>query len=324
MFGMRIPVLFKKIIKKLLFLPGRLKRTARFWDHSDSSLLLEYWWNNTVFREFIQQDVTGDAGLSWYSQKIKQRESEFGRVLCFGDGHGMAAEAFLSRGDLSEICYLNISRGEGERFAKKMEELGVTIPCHFIQADANTFDYTSLGGFDTIIDVGAFHHLEKFERIFSGLNKILNPDGLMYVDEFIGPSKLRFDGAVIDIINDWLEDLPDKLVKNRKPVSQNDFYQMYRQGHDPSESIRSGELHHMMLRHFHVIESIPFGGSILLPFFLTANLTPRRLDIHNWHHTQTGKEESERLVRLEKQLIESGKIQPSYMYYVLKKKEPEP
>ena len=317
---MRIPALLKRIIKKFLFLLGPLRRTARFWDRSDTSLSLEYWWNNPVLREFIQRDITGDGDLSWYTQKIRQRRSSFGRILCFGDGYGMAAEAYLSRGDVSEIVYLNISRGEGERFAKRMAELDVVIPCHFIQTDANTFDYASLGGFDTIIDVGAFHHFEQFEWIFPRLNRLLKPDGLMYVDEFVGPSKLRFDAAVIDIINDWLSALPRELVKNRKPVSQNDFYQMYRRGRDPSESIRSGELHHMMLQHFLVVESASFGGSILLPFFLTANLLPRRLNIPNWHHTRTGKEESSRLVRLEKELIESGTIQPSYMYYVFKKR----
>ncbi|MCK4835492.1 MAG: class I SAM-dependent methyltransferase [Candidatus Aminicenantes bacterium] len=308
------------IIKKLLFWVSKEQKTAWFWDQTNTALSMEYWWNNKIFREFIQRDITGDAQLSWYTDKIRQRKTVFGRTLTFGDGYGMAAEAFLSRRDTTEIVYVNISRGEGERFRKKIEELDMGIPCHFIQADANSFDFSTLGFFDTIIDVGAFHHFENFERIFPQLNDLLRPEGLMYVDEFVGPSKLKFDQPVIDIINDWLKNLAGELISNRKPVSQNDFHMTYRRGGDPSEGIRSGDLQRMLLHHFHLIESTSFGGSVLHPFFLTANLKPRRLNIPNWHHTETGRIESERLVRMEKELIEAGKIQPNYVYFLFQKK----
>jgi len=309
-----------RVFRKLSSFYGRINKTARFWDHTDTALSEVYWWNHKVIREFIQKIITGDAQVSWYTSKIRHHRIPFGRVLTFGDGYGMAAEAQLTRRNTTEIINLNISRGEGKRFNERMKALNLDIPCNFIQADANTFDFSSLGDFDTIIDVGAFHHFENFERIFPELNTILKPDGIMFVDEFIGPSRLKFEEPVIETINELLASLPQELIACRKPVDQRDFFNLYHYGSDPSESIRSGDLQHHLLEHFQPIEETFYGGSLLLPFFLTATLKPNRLRIKNWHHSESGQAESKRLARLENKLIDSGKLKPCYVYYLFGKK----
>ena len=47
-----------------------------------------------------------------------------------------------------------------------MHLVNAEIPCHFIKSDANKYDYLKLGNFDTIIDIGAFHHFRKFNFYF--------------------------------------------------------------------------------------------------------------------------------------------------------------
>jgi hypothetical protein len=269
-----------RILKKILFLLSDKKKAAKFWDETETAASIEYWWNNKIIREIIQKEITGDASLSWHTKIIQDRSTPFGRVLCFGDGHGMAAEAFLTKRDTTEIVYLNISKGEGERFYHKMKELNVDIPYSFIKADANSYDYASLGLFNTIIDVGAFHHFKNFESIFPQLNNQLHRDGIMYVDEYVGLSKFGFE----------------------------------------SEGIRSGDLDQMLRDNFDLVEAISFGGTLLFPFFLTSYLKPRRLNTNNWHQTEVGKSEAGRLVRLEQKMIGTGKIPQNFLYYVLKKK----
>ncbi|MCK5056345.1 MAG: class I SAM-dependent methyltransferase [Candidatus Aminicenantes bacterium] len=317
---MNIRNFLTRALRKII--PGfsALKKTAQFWDQTDTASSIDYWGNNKVIREFIQKEITGDASLSWYTKTIRERPTPFGRILTFGDGHGMGAEAFLTKRDTTEIIYLNISNGEGTRFKKKMEELDIDIPYSFIQADANSFDYASLGFFDTIIDVGAFHHFENFEYIYPQLNNQLKPDGIMYVDEYVGLSKLGFEQHVIDIINKLLTSLPEDLIACQKKVFQNDYKQLWKRSNDPSEGIRSGDLDRMLRRYFKLVEATSFGGTLLQPFFLTSQLNPCRLNIKNWHHTEIGKMESDRLVRLENKLINSGEIKKDYIYYILKKK----
>lgn len=317
---MRIRYYLIRILKNILFFLSDKKKAAKFWDETETAALIEYWWNNKFIREIIQKEITGDASLSWYTKKIQDRSTPFGRVLCFGDGHGMAAEAFLTKRDTIEIVYLNISKGEGERFYHKMKELNIDIPYSFVKSDANSYDYSSLGLFNTIIDVGAFHHFQNFEYIFPQLNNQLHRDGIMYVDEYVGLSKLGFEQSIIDIINEWLDSLPDQLIACRKPVNQKDFKKMWKCSDDPSEGIRSGDLDQMLRDNFELVEVISFGGTLLHPFFLTSNLKPCRLNTNNWHQTEVGKFETSRLVRFEQKMIGTGKIPQNYLYYVLKKK----
>lgn len=317
---MKIRYYLIRIVKKILFFFSAKKGAAKFWDETETAASIEYWWNNKIIREIIQKEITGDASLSWYTKTIHDRITPFGRILCFGDGHGMATEAHLTKKDTTEIIYLNISKGEGERFYHKMKELNIGIPCSFIKADANTFDYSSLGLFDTIIDVGAFHHFENFEHIFPQLNNLLQPDGIMYVDEYVGLSKLGFEQSIIDILNNWLVTLPESLIANRKPLYQKDFARLWKRSNDPSEGIRSGDLDRMLRENFCLVEAASFGGTLLHPFFLTAFLKPCRLNIQNWHQTEVGKSETARLVNIELEMIKSGKIPKNYLYYIFKKR----
>jgi SAM-dependent methyltransferase len=316
---MKVRGLLTRVLRKISHFAD-LKKTAQHWDQADTATSTEYWWNFKIVRNFIQKNITGDASLSWYTKRIRERLSPFGRTLAFGDGIGIAAEAYLTKRDTTEIVYLNISTGELTRVKKRMEELGVNIPCSFIHADANTFDYSSLGFFDTIADVGAFHHFENFEFIFLQLNKQLKADCFMYVDEYVGPSKWEFKQPIIDIINHWLTSLPGDLIACPKKVTQDDFIKLWKQCGDPSEAIRSNDLDRMLRFYFEPIEATSFGGTLLQPFFLTSHMNPCRLNINNWHHTEIGTSELERLVLIENQLINSGEIPKDYVYYIFKKK----
>lgn len=315
----RVKHVLGKNIKKILFYTNKLTRTAHFWDQTDTAISREYWGNIKAIKQLTQKRITGNPSLSWYTKQIRERKNPFGRILTFGDGHGMAAEAFLTKRDTSEIVYINISAGEGERFKKKMEELNIDIPCSFIRADANLFDFSSIGHFDTIIDVGAFHHFSNFESIFPQLNNQLKPEGVMYVDEYVGPSKWTFSQMVIDTINELLLSLPEQLVAHRLKVRKKDFERIWKNCGDPSEAIRSGELDQALHRYFKVEEAVFFGGSLLMPFFMTSHLDPCRLNIDNWHNTEIGISESERLVRFEQNLVTSGKLNKDYQYYKIKK-----
>jgi len=321
-FIIKIKHILAKSVKIILFYQNKLKRTAQFWDQTDTSVSREYWGNIKAIKKLIQRRITGDVSLSWYTKQIRERKTPFGRILAFGDGHGMAAEAFLTKRDTTEIIYVNISLGEGRRFKNKMEELNINIPCKFIQADANKFDFSSIGYFDTIIDVGAFHHFKNFNSIFQKLNNQLKPDGMGYVDEYVGPSKWEFSQVVIDAINELLVSLPPELVAYPvKEVCKKDFKRLWKRCGDPSEAIKSSVLDQAIRGHFKVVEATFFGGSLLMPFFLTSHLNPCRLHINNWHNTEIGISESERLVRFEQNLVTSGKLKEDYLYYTIKKKQ---
>jgi SAM-dependent methyltransferase len=312
----------KKIHRKVF--PGKfnkLNATADFWDERETALAPEYWWNIQTIRELVLKRITGSPDLSWFTKKILARKTPFGRVLTFGDGHGMAAEAFQRKKDTSEVISINLSAGEGKRFQETMESVAMDKPYRFVQANANTYEYEQLGMFDTIIDVGAFHHFEKFETLFPRINQVLKKDGLLYIDEFVGPSKYFFKNEIVEIINECLQTLPKSLIADRRLVKQADFIDLWKRCPDPSECVRSGDLDKALRDNFQLLECDDVGGTLLQPFFLTSYLSPCRLVIANWHHTPEGKESAAKLVQLEEELLKNGKISADYRYYIFTFKE---
>lgn len=309
----RIRFLLKTLIPKKI-------RTALAWSIHSTAQASNYWGNFQVTKEIYQKRVTGNPSLSWYTWKIQERSSPFGRVLAFGDGKGMAAEAALVRDNTIEVIYFNISKGECQSFEQLFSGHRFEFPYRCVIGDANNFDFTQLGTFDTIISVGTFHHFKKFERIFPQLNQIMKPDGLLYADEFIGPSQWRYERKIIDLINQYLTLLPEKLLLSRKPIIPEEFYELWKNNPDPSESIRSAELNEWLRKSFNVLESYPFNGTFLYPFFLTAQFNPQRLNIPAWHDTEVGQNELKKMAFKEDEWIASGRLPSHFMYYTLGKK----
>lgn len=308
---------FRFLLKTLI--PKKI-RTALSWSMHSTPQASSYWANFQVVKEIYQKRVTGSPSLSWYTWKIQERPGPFGRILAFGDGKGMAAEAALARNDTYEVIYFNISRGECRDFERLFSGHHFDFPFRYVIGDANRFDFAQFGAFDTVISVGAFHHFEKFERIFPRLNRILKPDGLLYADEFIGPSRWRYEGEIIEMINRYLKSLPEELLLDRQPVAGEEFYRLWKNGLDPSESIRSAELDEWLRNSFTVLESHPFNGTLLFPFFLTAEFDPRRLNIKAWHDSDIGRNELKKMAVQEDKWVSSGLLAPHFMYYTLGKK----
>ncbi len=315
--GTILPKKLKSFLRRLL---PNLKQTASVWDQVETAKASEYWWNFAAVRAVNLKRITGDPGLSWYTWQIARRERPFGRVLAFGDGKGMAAEAALTKKDTSEVVYVNISHEECRRFDDLFSNNGIAVPRRCIVADANHYDYRQLGRFDTIISVGLFHHMNGFGSLFTQLNDVLDDSGMLYADEFTGPSQWRYEGRVVELVNGILGSLPDALVLDRGRVQGRDFHRLWKICGDPSESVRSGELHAALLDNFSVRETAHFGGSLLFPLFQTTYMTPRRLNVPNWHETAAGRTEIARLAAWEESLIESGEVPPHFRYYMLGKK----
>ena len=141
----------------------------------------------------------------------------------------------------------------------------------------------------------------------------------MYVDEYVGPSKLEFDEKVICIVNEWLRMFSADLVPCNREVEVRDYNNLYTRCGDLTEAVRSADLDIMLRRNFRVIEATPFGGTLLQPFFLTACLKPPRLKIKSWLESESGQKASLDLARREMALLNSKKIPADFMYYVLQK-----
>ena len=147
--------------------------------------------------------------------------------------------------------------------------------------------------YDAVFFHQSLHHVSKLEKLLADVSRSLKPGGLLYLDEYIGPS--RFD---------WNDDL---IAVHRKMFSSMVPREAWRaeslslpiQAYDPSEAIRSSEIMPKVECGFDVVAIRPFGGSLLAVLYSWID----------WAVAPAGL--VQQLIDCERSLLESGAL-PHY------------
>jgi SAM-dependent methyltransferase len=126
--------------------------------------------------------------------------------------------------------------------------------------------------FDLIFFHAAMHHVGNLEGLFEQIARSLRPDGLLYLDEYIGPSRHEWNPETIEFA-DALYRLFPRLWRKRDRLA----YPI--EPDDPSEAVRSSEIPAFLRSSMEVLEEHPYGGhllSLILPELDPAALSPER------------------------------------------------
>ena len=127
--------------------------------------------------------------------------------------------------------------------------------------------------YDAIFALSSAHHVFRLENLFRQCRKALKPHGLLFLDEYIGPSRFQCAPEVTGLINKLRDILPEKY---RKSLFTNDGSLIYPyapspvehfEKHDPSEAVRSGEIISTLKMYFDILEYRPYGGAIMHMLF---------------------------------------------------------
>ena len=138
----------------------------------------------------------------------------------------------------------------------------------FLEFNLEKDDYGILGVFDIVIINMAAHHINNLKYFFKGISQIIKKDGLIVLNEYIGPNRFWSDNNSFNIINSLLNTFDDRFKLNHL-LSDGSLRNEYIRTpihhfleHDPSEAIRSQEILKCLKKYFNVIEFKPYGGSI--------------------------------------------------------------
>ena len=102
---------------------------------------------------------------------------------------------------------------------------------------------------------------------------VLRPGGLLLVDEFVGPSRMRFDDATLGYANAIRGMLPERLLARAAPGSfaaralNRDWFEA-RIAKDPSEAVNSGRTLAAIADLFEAPVIRPTGGVV---YFIALN-----------------------------------------------------
>lgn len=243
----------------------KLSKTKSTWNdfHSGKATSKKYWWDSPVILEHCQKLVTGNHEMNIY-QFLKKSfipgALERGLSICSGSGE--FERGAIDNGICKHIDAYEIAEARANEGARLSKEKGYAI--EFYIEDANRALFKS-NHYDIFFSWAALHHIENLEGVCRNVSNALRENGLLVIQEFIGPNQFQWTDRQVEIANKVLSILPERLRINPETgevitrVKRPTLTEMNIA--DPSEAIRAKDIIPVLEKFFQIKTIRYFGGS---------------------------------------------------------------
>jgi SAM-dependent methyltransferase len=277
----------------------------RFWSSETAREAEDHYWGaQPLVRRAINRRVTGDPNrwpMEWFAEA--HARPPLARGLSVGCGSGLLERDVLGKGICEAMEGIDFSEEslEQARFAAEEEHLSDRL--EYRAEDINAFKLPR-ARYDIVFFHGSLHHVRQVERVLTEVRQALKPGGLVYLDEYMGPSRSEWTDEDWGFARSAFDSLPEEL-KNRPnlmiPLPMD----------DPSESIRSSAIRPAAARLFEIVEERPYGGNILWFVFPC-------LDMERLRQDTTGA--LSRMIALEDHLLDQRWVESYFRVIVARKR----
>lgn len=245
----------------------RRAATARFWGRVATGDPLITWLHEPAVRRYVNECISGDPNV-WPLDALGPSLGAGRSGISFGCGDG-ALERWLRRSGLCEsVTALDISERSLEVARQSARAEGI---------DGITYtrgDFNALRLEERAYDVAFFqqslHHVENLEGTLDAVARCLTPRGLLYLDEYVGPSRSEWNRVLLEEADAVYRTLPKSVRRRRRLALPVD-----RLG-DPSEAIRSSEILDEVSRRFEIEVRRDYGGTFLSVIYPHLDLSGMR------------------------------------------------
>jgi len=138
----------------------------------------------------------------------------------------------------------------------------------FIAKNIDDFEFNE-NDFDIIFFKSSLHHFDKIDSLLSGrIQKVLKPDGLLIINEFVGATRHQFSKKQIIAINEAIKSIPKKFRKRFKSKLHKNKYRgvgvLRMIMADPSECVDSESIIPAIHKHYNTLIEKPYGNNLLM------------------------------------------------------------
>ncbi len=292
----------------------RLSSASLAWDrrvHLVESHEEAGWLDSTfIEREYIRPQISGDRDVDYISHFLNAHVSDrpVERALSLGCGGGNLERALIALDAAKEIDAADIS-GESIALAVELAEAqGHSGRLHYRVENIDEIELPA-ATYDFVVIKQALHHIERLEHVYDQLHRALKPNGVLMLNEYVGPSRFQWTPLQLELMNKMFKTLPAS-VRQKAP-----FLEIHRPTveemlfKDPSEAARSAEILPLLSERFEVVENKPYGGPLL--HMLLSDIMPL---------LELDKEDRKALLRsyflFEKTLLEHQVLEHDFAYVV--------
>ena len=237
---------------------------AEFWNrHFKREVPRDYWTCHPIINEYVNTIIApGSANiLEWFAKNFAGIPLE--RGLSIGCGTGTAERQAIQAGLCRFIDGYDISSASVEVARQEALKASLGGTLHYRVSNLNSLKIPK-EYYDLALCVGSLHHVENLEHLFQEMRTGLKPGSFIFINEYVGPSRLQWTEKQLKILNRVWEIMPHEFRKAGPLVSVNkkDLIRV-----DPSEAVRSSDIIPLLYDHFEIVAHVEYGGSFLMPFW---------------------------------------------------------
>ena len=212
--------------------------------------------------------ITGSRELYWVDWlRARYFPGGFaGDTLSLGCGAGHLDRIFRRCGfTFRSFTGIDISEGAVQSARARAAEVELAPVIRYAAEDLNHSELPPQS-YDFIFFFQALHHVEALEHVLEQCQRALRPDGLLMVNEFVGPSRFQWTPRQLEMASALTSLLPEHLRRDHQnggvktECTRPTLKHML--AHDPSESVRSAEIETLLKRAFNVVGEWNWGGTL--------------------------------------------------------------
>ncbi|MBU2689320.1 MAG: class I SAM-dependent methyltransferase [Candidatus Eisenbacteria bacterium] len=265
---------------------SNLSRVRNTWEQSASPPV--HWWAIPRVRERWNSLITGESNVEFpayvVNKYLKQKKNL--RMISPGCGYGALEFRFAKHDQFSRVEGFDLSSRRIKGANAEAEKSNCGNLFYFV-GDIYKYDFGD-NRYDVIFLHSILHHVRNLRSLFEKLRNSLKSDGILIIDEYVGPKRFQWTDEQLSLSNYYLNKIPASYRRRWK--SKREKKKIYRPGYlrmilsDPSEAVASEEIMPELRMTFKKLEERPYGGNLLQLIFkdISHNFVEDTAEVREW------------------------------------------
>lgn len=249
------------------FSPHKINRTKSAFD--ETAIHSSNWWMIPMVKERWNIKISGQADMN-YRQFLMSKylsDKENLRLLSLGSGSCTHELELAEYEQFTEIVCVDLAQNRLDEAKLLANEIGLTN-MRFLCTDIRHFNFQK-EHFDVVLFNSSLHHFQDVKTLIPNyIIPCMKVDGILVINEFVGPNRLQFPKEQIRAINRSLKLIDPafrKRFKTNWPKNRFDGSGIWRMIlADPSECIDSANILPALHQNLETVIEKPLGGNILM------------------------------------------------------------
>lgn len=168
------------------------------------------WWEaGPEIHKYKNRSVSGNPDTNWVQYTLRKYFNgrlPLARCLSLGCGGGGLERELASSGAFQQCDAYDVSEGAVRLARERAEQLGINNITYHI-ADINELTLPPCS-YDAVWVSQAMHHFEALEHVNQQIRRSLRPNGLLILQDYVGPNRFQFPSRQKEVANICLSLLP--------------------------------------------------------------------------------------------------------------------